>query len=76
MSLMLIQVINVNLVMINFVRKVQKYLTIGENLKPSLSNEIKVAPAYIAGYITRRNDNQPSESETHFYHENCGNIPY
>ena len=39
-----------------------------ENLEPSLSNEIKMALVHIAGYITR-NDNQPSECETHFYDE-------
>ena len=42
-----------------------------ENLEPSLSNEIKMALVYIAGYITR-NDNQPSECETHFYYEKYG----
>ncbi len=30
-----------------------------------------MALVYIAGYITR-NDNQPSECETHFYNENYG----
>ncbi len=34
-----------------------------ENLEKSLSNEMKMALAYIAGYITR-NGNQPSECET------------
>ena len=29
---------------------------------------------YIAGYITR-NDNQPSEYETHFYNEKYGQYP-
>ena len=42
-----------------------------ENLEPSLSNEIKIALVYIAGYITR-NDNQPSECEIHFYYEMYG----
>ena len=42
-----------------------------ESLEPSLSNEIKMALVYIAGYITR-NDNQPSECETHFYYEKYG----
>ena len=42
-----------------------------ENLEPSLSNEIKMALVYIAGYITR-NDNQLSECETHFYYEKYG----
>ena len=42
-----------------------------ENLEPSLSYEIKIALVYIAGYITR-NDNQPSECETHFYYEKHG----
>ena len=42
-----------------------------ENLEPSLSNEIKMALVYIAGYI-KRNDNQPSECETHFYNEKYG----
>ena len=42
-----------------------------ENLELSLSNEIKMVLVYIAGYITR-NDNQPSERETHFYYENYG----
>ena len=42
-----------------------------ENLEPSLSNEIKMALVYIAGYF-RRNDNQPSECETHFYYEKYG----
>ena len=45
-----------------------------ENLEPSLSNEIKMVFVYIAGYITR-NNNQPSECETHFYHEKYLNIP-
>ena len=38
-----------------------------ENLEPSLCDEIKMALMLIAGYITR-NDNQPNEYETHFYH--------
>ena len=42
-----------------------------ENLEPSLSNEIKMALVYIAGYITRK-DNQPSECETHFCYEKYG----
>ena len=42
-----------------------------ENLEPYLSNEIKMALAYIAGYITR-NYNQSSEYETHFYYEKYG----
>ena len=39
-----------------------------KNLEPALSNEIKMALVYIAGYITR-NDYQSSECETHFYYE-------
>ena len=39
-----------------------------ENSEPSLSKEIKMALVYIAGYITR-NDNQTSECEMHFYYE-------
>ena len=42
-----------------------------ENLEPFLSYEIKMALVYIAGYITR-NDNQPSKCETHFYYEKYG----
>ena len=42
-----------------------------ENLEPSLSNEIKMALVYIAKYISK-NDNQPSECETHFYYEKYG----
>ena len=37
-----------------------------KNLEVSLSDEIKMAIVYIAGYISR-NDNQ---YETHFYYEN------
>ena len=36
------------------------------NSEPSLSNETRMVLMYIAGYITR-NQNQPSEYETHFY---------
>ena len=39
-----------------------------ENLEPSLSDEIKMALMYIAGYITI-NDNQPSEYGTHYYYD-------
>ena len=42
-----------------------------ENLEPSLFNEIKKPFVYIAGYLTR-NDNQFSECETHFYYEKYG----
>ena len=42
-----------------------------ENLESSLSNEIKMALVYIAGYITR-NDYQPSECEANFYYEKYG----
>ena len=34
-----------------------------------------MALVYIAGYITR-NDNQPSECETHFYYEKYGKVPW
>ena len=61
MLLILSQVINVHLVIINFVRKLL------ENLEPSLSDEIKMALMYTAGYIAR-NSNQPSEYETYFYY--------
>ena len=37
-----------------------------ENLEPFLSDKINIGLMYIVGYITR-NDNQPSEYETHFY---------
>ena len=36
-----------------------------KNFEPSLSNEIKMALVYIAGYITK-NDYQPCECKTHF----------
>ena len=39
-----------------------------ENLEPDLSNEIKMALVYKAGYI-KRNDNQPSACENNFYYE-------
>ena len=65
MNLMLIQVTNVHLVIIKFDNL--------ENLEPSLSNEIKMVLVYIAGYITR-NDNQFSECETHFYYEKYGKL--
>ena len=42
-----------------------------ENLEASLSDEIKMVLVYIAGYITR-NDNQPSEYETYFYYKKYG----
>ena len=42
-----------------------------ENLESSLSNKMKMALVYIPGCITR-NDNQPSECETHFYNEKYG----
>ena len=57
---MLIQVTNEHFVIINFDNR--------ENLEPFLSNEIKMALVYIAGYITR-NDNQSKEYEIHFYYE-------
>ena len=44
------------------------------NLEPPLSNEIKMAIVYIAGYITR-NDNKFSEYETHFIMKCVENIP-
>ena len=71
MNLMLIQVNNVHLVIINFVKKCSEIFDNLENLEPSLSNEIKMALVYIAGYITR-NDDQLSEYETHFYYEKYG----
>ena len=71
MNLMLIQVTNVRLVIMNFVRKVVEIFDNLENLKPSLSNEIKMALVYIAGEITR-NDNQAGECENRFYYEKYG----
>ena len=41
-----------------------------ENLEPFLSDEMGMALIYIAGYITRK-DNQPSEYKTHFYSIDC-----
>ena len=70
MNLMLIQVTNVHLVIINCEEGSEIFDNL-ENLEPSLSNEIKMALVYIAGYITRK-DNQPSEWETHFYHKKYG----
>ena len=72
MNLMLIQVTNVYIVIINFEEGSEIFDNL-KNLEPSLSNEIKMALVYIAGYITR-NDNLPSECETHFYYEKYTNL--
>ena len=68
---MMSQVHNIHFAIINFVRIGKRYLDNLENLEPSLSDEMKMAPMYIARYITR-NDNQPWEYETHSYYEKYG----